>query len=73
MMELPSVIVDDQTYAIFNQVKDGNVTYVFLVNPNNQSDIMIRKLMGDDDDSFLPLANEEEFNLACMLLFKKSI
>ena len=33
---------------------------------------MIRKVMANDDDSFLPLANEDEFNLACMLLFKDS-
>ena len=73
MKELDCIIIDDTEYAIMNEVIDNDVKYVFLVNPNNHSDIMIRKLMANDDDSYLPLANEEEFNLACMLLFKDSV
>ena len=60
--------VDGVDYAILKEVKNVGTTYVFLSNVANSEDMMIRKSVNDED--YVPLDGDKEFELACLLLFK---
>ena len=53
---------------ILKEVKNVGTTYVFLSNVANSEDMMIRKSVNDED--YVPLDGDKEFELACLLLFK---
>ena len=70
MKELEVITIKDKDYAIIREVKEENTIYVYLVNVEDENDIMIRKSSKQDENLYIPLENEEEYNLASMLLFK---
>lgn len=66
--ELEIMTIDGVDYAILKEVKNVGTTYVFLSNVANSEDMMIRKSANDED--YVPLDGDKEFELACLLLFK---
>ena len=68
--ELEVITIDNKDYAILKEKEYNDTTYIFLSNVANQDDIMIRESSEEDKDLFVPLENEKEFNIACLLLFK---
>ena len=68
--ELEVITIDNKDYAILKEKEYNDTTYIFLSNVANQDDIMIRKSSEEDKDLFVPLENEKEFNISCLLLFK---
>ena len=66
--ELEIMNVDGVDYAILKEVKNVGTTHVFLSNVANSEDMMIRKSVNDED--YVPLDGDKEFELACLLLFK---
>lgn len=66
--ELEIMNVDGVDYAILKEVKNVGTTYVFLSNVAKSEDMMIRKSVNDED--YVPLDGDKEFELACLLLFK---
>ena len=66
--ELEIMTIDGVDYAILKEVKNVATTYVFLSNVANSEDMIIRKSVNDED--YVPLDGDKEFELACLLLFK---
>ena len=71
MQEFEVMTIDNKEYLIVNEIEHKGNYYIYLVNPLNELDVMIRKQSKEDKDLYIPL-NEDEFNLANLLLFKKS-
>ena len=71
MTEYEVMTIDNKDYIIINEVEHKRTTYIYLVNPKNEADVMIRKSSKEDKDLYIPLDNDDEFNLANLLLFKK--
>lgn len=71
MQEFEVMTIDNKEYLIVNEIEHKGNNYIYLVNPLNELDVMIRKQSKEDKDLYIPL-NEDEFNLANLLLFKKS-
>ena len=59
--------IGDIIYEVIDQVDYNNNHYVFLCNENNENDIMLRKVNGDNLD---PLDTEEELKEVLSLLNK---
>ena len=72
MKEYEIITIDNKDYAIVNEIKENNTTYIYLVNIKNEADVMIRKQSKEDNDTYIPLDSDEEFNLANLLLFKET-
>ena len=68
--ELEVITLGDKDYYILNEVKRNGVTYIYLSNVLDRDDTLIRKSSKDDEELFIPLETEEEFELACLLLFR---
>ena len=60
--------IDNKNYIIVNELDYKNNHYVYLVNENDENDIMIRKY---DGDILEPLSSREEVNEVLGLLTKK--
>ncbi len=59
--------IGDIIYEVIDQVDYNNNHYVFLCNENDENDIMLRKVNGDNLD---PLDTEEELKEVLSLLNK---
>lgn len=59
--------IGDIIYEVIDQVDYNNSHYVFLCNENDENDIMLRKVNGDNLD---PLDTEEELKEVLSLLNK---
>lgn len=68
--EVEIITLGDKDYYILNEVKRNGVTYIYLSNVEDKDDILIRKSSNDDDSLYVPLESEDEFELACLLLFR---
>lgn len=68
--ELEVITIDDKDYVIIEEVDHENDKYLYLSNVIDEEDTLIRKINKDDTKTVLPLKDENEFELACNLLFK---
>lgn len=68
--ELEIITLGNIDYYILSEVKNNGTTYIYLANVLDRDDTLIRKSSKDDEDLFIPLESEEEFELACLLLFR---
>ena len=68
--ELEIITLGNIDYYILSEVKNNGTTYIYLANVLDKDDTLIRKSSKDDEDLFIPLESEEEFELACLLLFR---
>lgn len=59
--------IDNKVYIIVNEVDYNGKHYVYLVNENDQDDMMIKRL---NEDMLEPLTSREEFNELLKLLIK---
>ena len=72
MKEFEVMTVDNKEYLIVDEIIHKDNDYIYLVNPKNELDVMIRKQSKEDKSLYIPLDSEEEFNLANLLLFKEN-
>lgn len=72
MKEFEVMTVDNKEYLIVDEIIHKDNDYIYLVNPKNELDVMIRKQSKEDKSLYIPLESEEEFNLANLLLFKEN-
>lgn len=70
MKDVEIVEINNNNYVILKEVKHKDTSYLFLSNLEDEEDTMIRKVKGD---SIIPLASEEEFEIACNLLVKEGL
>lgn len=68
--ELEVITIDNKDYVVIEEVKHNNKTFLYLSNIINDEDTLIRKLDENDKNNVLPLQDEQEFEIACNLLFK---
>ena len=68
--ELEVITIDNKDYVVIEEVKHNNKTFLYLSNIINDEDTLIRKLDENDKNTVLPLQDEQEFEIACNLLFK---
>ena len=60
--------IDNKNYIVINEIDYDNKHYVYLVNEDNNKDILIRYVEGD---SLIPVETEEELMKVFNLLIKK--
>lgn len=70
MKDVEIVEINNNNYVILKEVKHNDTSYLYLSNLEDEEDTMIRKIKGD---SIIPLASEEEFEIACNLLIKEGL
>ena len=70
MKEIEVIEINNTNYIILKEVKHKDTSYLYLSNIDDEEDTMIRKL---EDDNIVPLASEEEFEIACNLLIKEGL
>ena len=71
-MNIETVKVENKNYYIVNELEANNNLYLYLVNENDNSDIIIRKKVIIDDEEFLTgLDDEEEFNMVMKLYLER--
>lgn len=68
--EIEVITLGDKEYYILNEVKHNGTTYIYLSNVIDRDDTLIRKSSKEEEDLYIPLESEEEFELACLLLFR---
>lgn len=68
--ELEVITIDNKDYVIIEEVEHDNKTFLYLSNITDDEDTLIRKLDENDKNTVLPLQDEQEFEIACNLLFK---
>lgn len=68
--EVEIITLGDKEYYILNEVMRNGTTYIYLSNVVDKDDILIRKSSKEYDNLYVPLESEEEFELACLLLFR---
>ena len=70
MKEFEIMTIDNKDYLIVKEIQDKDTNYIYLVNKENELDVLIRKQSKEDKNTYIPLDNDEEFNLANLLLFR---
>ena len=70
MMDIETLQLNGKEYLILREVNYNNYNYLYMVNKDDEDDIVIRK---EKDDNVYPLESDEEFDKACGLLFKDII
>lgn len=68
--EVEVITINGIDYMIMKEAEHNGISYIFLSNPDDPKDMMIRKNSKEKSDEYGPLDNEEEFNKACLALFK---
>lgn len=68
--ELEIITLGNTDYYILSEVKFNGVTYIYLGNVLDKDDTLIRKSSKEDKNLYIPLESQEEFELACLLLFR---
>ena len=68
--ELEIITLGNTDYYILSEVKFNGVTYIYLGNVLDKDDTLIRKSSKEDEELYIPLESQEEFELACLLLFR---
>ena len=68
--ELDVVLIQNDEYAILKEIKHNDCKYLYLSSIENKGDMMIRKITDSNPDLIVPLAGDDEFKLACALMFK---
>lgn len=63
---------DGLIYAVVDEIKINNITYVYLSNINNSEDFCIRKIIIENNKEYLQgLNNKEEFEKALLTFSQK--
>ena len=70
MKELEVIEINNASYVVLKEIAHNDTSFLYLSNINDEEDTMIRKT---DGDMLVPLASEEEFEIACNLLVKEGL
>jgi len=70
MVQVEIMRVNNKDYVIMKEVVENDISFVFLSNLEDPNDMMIRKSTPKDPNHYVPLDNEEEYQLASLLLFQ---
>ncbi len=71
--EVEIIEIDDKEYVIIEEATHKEKTFFYLSNIQDEEDTLIRKASYDDKTKVIPLESEEEFEIACNLLYKNII
>lgn len=65
---------DGKIYLVIDKIENGNVSYVYLANEEDENDFFIRKEIIEEDETryLVSLDNEEEFDKALQLFQEKN-
>jgi hypothetical protein len=65
---------DGKIYLVIDKIENGNVSYVYLANEEDENDFFIRKEIIEEDEMryLVSLDNEEEFDKALQLFQEKN-
>ena len=67
------VLEDNIEYIVIDKIKEGKVAYIYLVDSRNKDDLVIRKEILEDGNTYLVgLDNEEELEKALKLYLEKN-
>ena len=74
MIDNSRVILEDNIeYLVIDKIEDKDVSYVYLMNKDDNNDICVRKEIIEDDKCYLVgLDNKEEADKALILYIKKN-
>lgn len=71
MEELKTLKLEDGIeYLVIDEIKNDNVTYLYLSNIQDEEDFCIRKKI--DEDTLIGLKDDKEFDFALMLYMKRN-
>jgi len=71
MIDNSLIEIDGNKYLVVDTIIDEGIKYVYFVNENDVSDLLIQKEIIEDDKTYLVnLDSEDEFNKV-MLLFEE--
>lgn len=68
--DLESILIDDKEYAILKEETYKDYNYLYLSSLENENDTLIRKIPKNNRELILPLDDDKEFNLACLVVLK---
>lgn len=73
MIDNSRVILENYTeYEVVDKTKDGEISYVYLANPDDQLDMCVRKEIPSEEDNYLVgLDDREELDKAICLFIVK--
>lgn len=74
-MDFKKMILEDGIeYAVIDEIEQGNITFVYLINVLDSIDFCIRKVDSEiNDEVLVGLDNDDEFDLALNLFEEKHI
>ena len=74
MIDNSRVILEDNIeYLVIDKIEDKDVSYVYLMNKDDENDICVRKEIIEDDKCYLVgLDNKDEADKALILYIKKN-
>lgn len=74
-MDFKKMILEDGIeYAVIDEIEQGNITFVYLINVLDSIDFCIRKVDSEiNDEVLVGLDSDEEFDLALNLFEEKHI
>lgn len=73
MIDNSVIEIDNKKYLVVDVIIDEDNKYVYFVNENDMSDLLIQKEIKEDDKTYLVnLENEDEFNKVMHLFEEKN-
>jgi len=72
-MEIEILSIDDKNYGIFKEIKRNDINYLYLVNINDEEDIVIRKSIHNNPNTVIPLEDKNEYNKALLLFLNSEL
>lgn len=74
-MDFKKVVLEDGIeYAVIDEIEQGNITFVYLINVLDSIDFCIRKVDSEiNDEVLVGLDSDDEFDLALNLFEEKHI
>ena len=74
MEELEYIVIDGKEYGIVEKLDIDNTIYAYLINLNDNEDIIIKKVINEKGEEYLTgLDSEIEFNKALMRFTEKEL
>lgn len=72
MVQVEVMKFDNKDYIILKEIVENNIHFLFLSNLEDPNDMRICKSTSADPNHYVSLENEEEFQLASLLLFQEA-
>lgn len=59
-MDIISYELEGKEYILMNKIIIDNITYLFLMNENDPDDLLLRKIINNNENELHPLDDEKE-------------